>query len=157
MFHTMTRGTDGDNNSAMSAPSEAQPAIRRRRAAAAALALWPLRPGRSGAQGADWPARPVRILLAYPPGGVVQEWQAHSGDGFALGSANWVPARYANVDQPQVPHIYLALYGPPLTGTLEAWLDAHGTAASFCTESGEQVGFWGVWDAVPAGAGNPGP
>jgi hypothetical protein len=104
----------------------------------------------------DWPIYTmpeVGLVVRYPPGWTVQEWQSHDGDGFALGSASWVPARYAGSDQPQIPLIYLALYRPPLTGTLEAWLDAHGTAASFGTAAGDQVGFWGVGDAVPAAAG----
>jgi hypothetical protein len=104
----------------------------------------------------DWPISSVEqvgLAVRYPPGWVAQPWQSHTGKGFALGSTSWVPARYAGVDQPQVPHIYLALYRPPLTGTLKAWLDAHGIAASFGTEAGPNVGFFGMGDAVPTAAG----
>src|SRR4028119_1454749 len=41
-------------------------AIRRRALMAGSLALLP---ATARAQGAEWPARPVRVLLAYPPGG----------------------------------------------------------------------------------------
>lgn len=104
----------------------------------------------------DWPIYTIPgidLAVRYPPGWAVQEWQAHADEGFALGSTNWIPARYDGSSQPQVPMIYLTLYRPPLTGTLEAWLDAHGTAASFGTESGDQVGFWGVSHTMPTAAG----
>src|SRR3712207_9409097 len=68
MFHTSLKVLPVDNITAMTAPMAARLTVRRRAMVAAPLLL-PLVSSAAGAQGTDWPTRPVRILLAYPPGG----------------------------------------------------------------------------------------
>jgi tripartite-type tricarboxylate transporter receptor subunit TctC len=68
MFHTITPVTTVSDNGAMAARPGERCVIARRALVAAPLCL-PLLPDAATAQGAEWPARPVRILLAYPPGG----------------------------------------------------------------------------------------
>src|SRR3712207_2401724 len=68
MFHIPLSVVHVGNIVAIPIPSAARTAVGRRPLLAAALSPL-LCSGEVGAQGAEWPSRPVRIVLAYPPGG----------------------------------------------------------------------------------------
>jgi hypothetical protein len=99
----------------------------------------------------SWPIytlQDVGLTVRYPPGWAVRESPNRSLQSLAMHSVGFIPPRYAKSDAPQVPHISLAVYRPPLTDTLRAWLDAHSTADPFGSPADPEVHFFGVNDIM---------
>ncbi len=102
----------------------------------------------------DWLSYTVEdaaLTVHYPPDWRVREWPGDEQSVVAR-SVSFIPARYTASDQPQVPEIGLAVFRPPLTDTLRAWLDTHNTSAPFGSQAAPQVHFFGVRDVVEVAA-----
>ena len=112
----------------------------RRRAILAALSVLPiLGPRAASAQGDKWPARPIKVLCGFPPGGGADAMARLIGLRLGLaGPAKLPPAIVERLDR----EVRVALGQPAAVkrlGELDAEVAAQGTPAQFAQFWKEQI------------------